>query len=117
MEVLTAIHPEQGFSYFAFRQKFKKSPEPAPDSQSWLFYSSVTLDVSLPLSQAVSATVDLIVTLLQFPEYAQSIKTTNSANPRTLNCTGGDVGWRAVLNIFIDQACWWVTLGNLTRIL
>lgn len=62
-------------------------------------------------------TVYFIVTLLQFPGYAQSIKTTKSANPRTLNCTGEDVGWTAVLKIFIGQACCWVTLGNLTRIL
>lgn len=50
-----------------------------------------------PFPRLFPSAVYLIVTLSQFPEYAQSIKTTNSANPRTLNCTGGDVGWRAAL--------------------
>lgn len=42
----------------------------------------------------------LIVTLLQF------IRTANSANPRTLNRTGGDVGWRDAFKVPMGQACW-----------
>lgn len=75
----------------------------------------MTLDVSLPPFPGCFHY--LIVTLLQFPDYAQSIKTTNSTNPRALNFTGGDVGWRAVLKVSMGQACWWVTLANLTRLL
>lgn len=46
MEVITVSSPVQGLLYFPFRQKLlKKSLKPAPESQFWLFYRSVTLDV------------------------------------------------------------------------